>query len=288
MTMDELLSTAGIALASNRFAGARDMSKVIDALSALERGLRRAQADGSLDEIVSRSTQRLQDVLGEVEILLKEPNVRADNGALIGFRDRVFKGLLPDIRNVKQTQHVTNVFNAFVRGITYFASEGALSAPHHPAYHRHGSCPPRGRDNPRCLPENSSNVRKVKKSCIEKCYIERSIYDLLWTRFVGSQDEGHLLWLLNTKQAYSSCYPDLDLIVRVDFDAENNLPVGVRIAAHRTTDGVVAWSAHYKKYVGMYDAGIYTDNVQCIKQDADGRVYAKVASFHSDVEWSPQ
>jgi hypothetical protein len=93
--MDELLSTACIALASSRFAGARDMSNVVSALSALERGLRRAQADGSLEAIVSRSTQRLQDILGEIEILLKEPNVRADNGVLIGFRDCVFKGLLP-------------------------------------------------------------------------------------------------------------------------------------------------------------------------------------------------
>jgi hypothetical protein len=38
----------------------------------------------------------------------------------------------------------------------------------------------------------------------------------------------------------------------------------------------------------MYDAGLYVDNVECIRRDADGRVYTKVTSFNNDVEWSPQ
>ncbi len=281
------MSAACLTLASNRMAGDRNMPQVMTSLLALEKGLRKARADGELDDVASRYGQRLQDILSEVDILLKEPNVRSDNGALIGFKDRVFGGMLPSIRGVNQMQHVTRVFNAFVRGITYFEHE-ALAHRHQPVYHRHGSCAPRGHDNPRCLPSNTTNTRRVKKASIEKCYIERCIYDWLWTKFVGTQDEGHLRWFENTKLAYHTCFPDVDLTVRVQYDHETNLPVGVRISAHRMDDRVRLWSVQYKKYIAMYDdgSGLYEPTVECVKSDdAAGRVYTKVSRFEAEGDW---
>ncbi len=281
--MDELVSAACLSLASNRIVRDRDMTQLMDTLSALEGGLQRASAEGALRDVASRFGEQLQDVLSEVEILLKEPNVRTANGRLIGFRDRVFRGLLPDIQNIKHTQQVTRVFNAFVRGITYFEREGeAVSHRYQPVYHRLGSCPPRGRDNPRCLPENTTNTRRVKKD-----YIERCIYDSLWSRFVGTQDAGHLVWLQNTKQAYRTCFPDVDLDVRVDYDTRTNLPVGLQVASFH--DGTLVWSSHYKKYLAMYGDGdgLYEPRVVCVKHHGD-TVSTKMNTFEREEAWTPR
>jgi hypothetical protein len=284
--MDELVSAACLSLASNRIVRDRDMSQLMAALSALERGLQQANAEGTLPDVASRFGEHLQDILSEVEILLKEPNVRMANGRLVGFRDRVFRGMLPDIQNIKHTQQVTRVFNAFVRGITYFASE-AVSHRYQPVYHRLGSCPPRGRDNPKCVPENTTNTRRVKKGSIEKCYIERCIYDSLWSRFVGTQDAGHLIWLQNTKQAYRTCFPDVDVVVHVEYDAKTNLPVSLQVTAFQ--DGALVWSAHYKKYLAMYGEGdgLYEPRVVCVRQQGD-TVSTKVNTFEREEAWMPR
>ncbi len=192
---------------------------------------------------------------------------------------------MPDIRNIKLTQQVTNMFNAFVRGITYFASEAPTGRPYQPVYHRLGSCAPRGEDNPRCFPENTSNTRRVKKANIEKCYIERCIYDALWTRFVGTQDSGHLRWLQKTKNAYRTCFPDMDLGVGVTFDAETNLPVRLVVTASR--DGAEAWEMEYTKYVAdECDPRVSEAPVRCYRRDATtGAVSTRVSTFEEQGEW---
>jgi hypothetical protein len=258
------------------------MTHLMTSLLALERGLQHEHANGNLHTIVSQFSEQLHDILSEVEILLREPNVRPMNGRLIGFRNRVFRRLLPDIQNLRVSQHVTRVFNAFVRGITYFQPEEVFH-PFQPVYHRLGSCMPRGIDNPRCLPENTSNTRRVKKTHIEKCYIERCIYDALWSRFVGTQDEGHLNWLHNTKQAYHTCYLDTDLDVRVQFDVNTNLPTGLRVSAHSITYGRLLWTLQYKKYVSM-NHSLYDPNVVCIKHE-HGMVSTKINTFELEASW---
>jgi hypothetical protein len=278
--MQDVLTEALLTLIFNRRASTRDLNDVMKSLKPLETALGAAARDGSLEQVVADHGKTLLDVRNEVELLLQEPNVRSNNGGIIGFRDSVFEGLVPNIRPIQLQRRITRTFNEFVKGITYFAHQEVYAA-NQPVYHRHGACSPRGTDNHGCLPSNTVNARKVKKADIETCYIERQIFDAIWTHTQSSQDYRHLEWLRKTRKAYESCHPDTMLTTSVCFD-ERNMPMSVTVEKDNGSDTV---TEEYIKLVSP--EGAYLDTVMCVRTRTNGVAQRKVSSFAAPTEWRP-
>ncbi len=281
--MQDVLTETLLTLIFNRRASTRDLTDVMHSLKSLETALRAADRDGTLEQVVADHSKTLLDVRNEVELLLQEPNVRSNNGGLIGFRDRVFEGLVPNIRPIQLQRRITRTFNEFVKGITYFQHQEVYAA-NQPVYHRHGACSPRGTDNHGCLPSNTMNVRKVKKADIETCYIERQIFDAIWTHTQSSQDYRHLEWLRKTRRAYESCHPDTMLTTSVCFDGETNMPVSVTVVKEVDRGRGDTVTEEYIKLISPEGAS-YLDNVMCIQTRTNGVALRKVSSFAAPTEW---
>jgi hypothetical protein len=131
---------------------------------------------------------------------------------LIGFRDRIFLSNLKDIETVQIRKRLTKTFNDFIKGITYFDNEAIYSS-NEPAYHRRGSCVAKGNQNDEC---SGASTDVETSQHIEQCYIERLIYDKMWTEVLGSQqDERHLLWLSKTQNAYKTCFPNKNIEIEL-------------------------------------------------------------------------
>jgi hypothetical protein len=131
---------------------------------------------------------------------------------IIVYRDRIFMSRLRDIVIVEKSRKLTSLFNEFIKGITYFDNEQVYSV-REPVYHRRGSCVARGNINKECdgLITNAETSQEI-----EKCYIERLIYDKMWSEILGmQQDEGHLNWISQTKNAYRTCFPNRDIEVEL-------------------------------------------------------------------------
>jgi hypothetical protein len=110
---------------------------------------------------------------------------------IIRFRDIIFGRYLRELEDVIQKNRVTDVFNEFVKGITSFDEIG----------------------------ENQHTVEEIKT-----CFIERLIYDAIWLEMYRTQqNDGHLKWLEDTRNAYLSCFPDYTISIEMQFNNASNL-----------------------------------------------------------------
>lgn len=175
------------------------------------------------DAFILENNEMLSSIKFELEYILKEPNIRKNNGVLIGFRDRIFRNLLKSIKVINERKMVSDLFDEFIKGITYFSNQQRYNVIQ-PAYHRESSCSRKGTPNKKC----TSQDRKDSLD-IERCFIERLIYDELWNHMMSSQqDIDHLNWLQDTKNAFKSCFPDTDIAV-VLTRFHDNFPICVEI-----------------------------------------------------------
>jgi hypothetical protein len=151
-----------------------------------------------------QNKQLFKDIQVEIFQCIRHNNIPNNHKQdLILLRDRLF---IPRYRQeIIEPSKVTKLFNDFIKGITVFSS---LSQP---IYHRRRSCSSRG---------SPSNRTKEKE--IERCYIERLIYDELWEKYTQSfQDQNHLNWLEDTTNAYQTCYPNTVIKIRINYKFEN-------------------------------------------------------------------
>ena len=89
----------------------------------------------------------------------------------------------------------------FCKGITYFNNNTGIDAV--PFYHRDTSCGPLSRNN------------LTNKIFLRNCYIERKIYDLIYSRVFYEQDLGHLVELNKVERLYDDKYHKEDLKIHV-------------------------------------------------------------------------
>ena len=197
--------------------------------------------------------------------------------------DRIFINCLHMSRDI---QPITFIFEAFIKGITFFASETEASVP---IYHRLYSCGPYAdthrQGNLICAKDISKQEKARRRSLIERCYIERLIYDKIFLHETlhfpasgssdHSQDKGHVHRLDLTRQDFETCFPDTNIDVSVEY--EGKMPTKLIITKTRkgkTT--VVTW---YKAYnVNHNGIGIYSDMVDCKKEEG-GKTYIKTNTF---------
>jgi hypothetical protein len=211
----------------------------ITLLKEFEKRLKNEVIDETFIETYYES---LSAVKFQLDYTLKEPNIRINNGIIIGFRDRIFGNLLKEIDVINENRKVTNVFNEFIKGITYFNDDIRFSN-FQPAYHRNTSCSQKGTRNKRCTTKEYNSI------IIERCYIERLIYDYIWYNIMNThQDLGHLEWLEDTKQAYKSCFPDTTIYVKIDYyNDDYEIPINLEIIKETGT------KIRTERYTHMYD-----------------------------------
>lgn len=183
--------------------------------------------------------------------------------------------------------HVTELFREFIKGITYFAGEGTEGKP---IYHRFFSCGPyedtHRQGNLVCTENLSSKEIRRRKPLIERCYIERLIYNELWTHEMlffprtgveqTQQNEGHMFRLDLTMRDYETCFPGTKLKVVIDY--ENNFPYKLVISKLINEKNVTKLT-YIKTYtMTTYGNKIYSDLVECIKEENDKK-YMKISTF---------
>lgn len=113
-----------------------------------------------------------------------------------------------------KTKLITEIFTNFVRGITYFKSE--FQDFRYPIYHRNASC---GSTNQTSDEKFVKTLYGPDKSLyVQRCYIERKIYDKIYKRFFNYQDIGHLHELKIVEQYYDTYFPNDNLKITLIFD----------------------------------------------------------------------
>ena len=154
------------------------------------------------------------------------------------YHDKIFKNTL---KMSKPVLGITRIFGEFVKGITYF-KQGEYNL-EKPVYHRLMSC---GDGNlafrriyQQC--QNDSSKKRIAKRRIETCYIERLIYDHLYKtqslHFPSkgdeekTQDEGHKNWLEQTKEAFQTCFPTVELQIELEY--RGKYPINLKIERYK-------------------------------------------------------
>jgi hypothetical protein len=185
--------------------------------------------------------------------------------------DTVMQNVLNIKRPSRRFQHMpTKIFNKFVRGITYFASESVVEQP---IYHRDASC-------------GSANLDYITKfvnrsataDSLERCYIERLIYDAIYTTVYYKQDLGHLQELRNIERLYQERNSGITIRVEVNF---HNLILPAEL--------VIRWTKAWDKTITEIYSKNNNDQVDCKRIDTtSGYImkYTKIQDFDHKHEWN--
>lgn len=184
--------------------------------------------------------------------------------------------------------HVTTIFEEFIKGITYFENEKDDQAI--PIYHRLYACGPYAdthrQGNLICRSDLSQDELKRRRPLIERCYIERLIYDEIYKYYTlhfpsrndsPTQDEGHLFRMKLTKEDFESCFPDTQINVAIEH--EDNLPVKLTIERSQNTTKTMLTFHKYITLSHVFGVKIYQENVEVEKTDGKGRKYIKTSRF---------
>ena len=217
------------------------------------------------------------------------------------FCDQVLSKLLNV--NKRSSINISDIFEEFIQGITYFEEEAAtLGKPSHQLiYHRLSSCGT-GDDAFRRMHHSCIGVsrqeKKRRRKMIETCYIERLIFDRFFTYAVfydskkgepPQQDVGHLDRISLTKTDYKSCFPDEDIEVHLGFtgDIPSILTIiktkkGIeknRETYIKTFHEISGWPKTWKRY--KYD--LFVDAIKTIGDKS----YRKFQTFKRESKWVP-
>lgn len=270
--------------------GVQSNANLISALKTWEKTL---QDLGEGDRLVfARMTLGLFAVHEALKDLAKtDPMVRS-------YMDRIFpkRGLLQDQWR-SAPNPATLVFDEFIKGITFFADQvDAVSMYARPLYHRFYSCGPGSpslRTNHSQCRDSGMGVkeRQEVKARTERCYIERLLYDRLYTEMplhdpVGSPGNVPRSQFLreSTERDFNTCFPNIRIMVTLKYH-QYGWPDECRITRLRMgrAGGMHATSTEvYKRHIdvlGGAPAYRYTDMVECTRLTEGGKEHRKAQSF---------
>lgn len=283
----------------------RELERLNRALSAS-----RIHEDAVARGLFIDATPTLRGVHADLsELARKHPELRSP-------MDRVFIATLRDEWQRRPT-HVTKTFEAFIRGITYFADQqpDPTAAVRHPLYHRLFACGDGSRafraTYLRCRDVMGERERDDVNARIRRCYIERLIYDRIHVQqgmripetspgdVPRSQDAGHTRHLReSTEVDFQTCFPGIQLRVDVQFGVRD-MPVACRITRLRVSDGggatpVPTSTEVFRRTVvsddddaGPWGAAhlTYAPMVDCLRVTHGGRTFGKAQSFEREQPW---
>ena len=204
------------------------------------------------------------------------------------WHDKIFISIL---HIKKLPQNTTHIFEEFIKGITYFYDEIDQT---HPIYHRLYSCGPY-RDTHRlgnliCVETLSDEEIKRRKPLIERCYVERLIYDEIYKHeslhfppsgnVEPTQNDGHLFRLDLTRQDYESCFPGCSVEIQVEYKNENYPMILTLKKTHRNGKQTVhRWSKNMKDS-SIIGGPHYGNFVEYSVQSENGKKKLQTVSFN--------
>jgi hypothetical protein len=198
---------------------------------------------------------------------------------LIKMRDQIFGSKLKGMFDEEQKQYKTfKVFVKFIEGITCFVNERPYNM-RDLIYHRNGSCSKNGNGNFDCI---KTNDRRSNTHMIEKCFIERLIYDQLWLQIEQiPQDIKHVELLEKTRQAYTSCVPFGYIEIKI-------APYKImpeKLTIEKYIEGVCVDTEIYTKRWNK-NKGLYDDLVHCMKfKPIIKSIYTKDQTYYGETTW---
>lgn len=188
--------------------------------------------------------------------------------------DSIMQNVFAIKRPSKRFQHMpTKLFNQLVRGITYFSTEPVVEQP---IYHREASC---GSSTLDYITKFVNRHHIHTADALERCYIERLIYDAIYVTIYYKQDIGHLQELRNIERLYQEKNKGITITVNIRFD---NLifPADLKITWTK------AWD---KSIVETYSKDKLDGRVTCKRVDTMSGTsiikYKKIQDFHNKREW---
>lgn len=250
-------------------------------------------------QIVADHAKVLSDIQVELESYIRGMPKGNDKIRFTQIRDKLFspnmfgipKALQDSVDSKKAARRVTEIFNSFLKGVTYFSNETVFSLTE-PVYHRLGSCPNKGNKNYECVhADNAKNAPEVE--ALEKCYTERLIYDHLWAELTQcQQDAGHLLWQLVTRDAYAKCFPERTIKVELEYNERridnSNVLVRSKVPLRLIVNISGPDYLRVDTYIKTWDdtLKVYDEDVICTRV-FNGITYYKLATFTDAGVWFP-
>lgn len=190
---------------------------------------------------------------------------------LRSFNDKLFTSIL-GIRKPKIyfARLPTLVATEFCKGITFFKNNAGKDKI--PFYHRDSSCGDISETAEQKF-INSSNQNKTV--FLKNCYIERYIYDIVYTEIIHRQNLEHRYELNKTERMYQDAYPQETIKVFVFFDHYLIEPNHLTIITENVRTGV-STTENYTKNKSM---------VHCKKIVSPGGTFTKIQTFEQEQPW---
>lgn len=270
-----------------------EFQSITETITCLHKLINIIKSERNKTQWIEENYDALVRIKSELTYLINTRTERPEKQRLIEIRNQLFGSVLRDsIETINERRRVTQLCNEFLKGITYFANETPNSILQ-PVYHRKGSCSKKGEPNNDC----TSGINEETLRSIEKCYIERLVYEQLWQNCMScQQDVQHLEWLIKTKEAYHTCYPNQNIEVDVITNEletidtstlslhDDSVPIGLKVYIQK--NGKIETTMIYTKRYD-YKTKTYIYPVTCIKNEHQ-KLHVKDNTFDSEGEWHEQ
>lgn len=176
---------------------------------------------------------------------------------------------------------ISTIFTKFTSGITYFKPE--LQHLRWPIYHRNASC---GSDKVKSIYKYKKTLFGPDKSDqLERCFIERVIYDKLYNKILSVQDFGHSFELQTIKRLFQD---NLKYNIDIEIEYIDLYPIKLTLLyydIYNTKNNDCLKRIEYKKTLD--NTNNYEDIIRCYKKEyIDNTEYAKYQTFDSYIEWT--
>lgn len=256
-----------------------------DALTSLEAIINRV--DESPEILITIKDMHRQELLKTKHILL----------TLIKQDSKLFRSIHDRFVNIIQLHEkslgITFMFEKFIKGITYFVNETDPDTPY-PVYHRFASCGKIGTQaSLSCLKGMPRMARNIARSRVEKCYIERLIYDKMYSHEtlhfpergnvnddISLQNKEHIYYLDVIRKEYQQCFKGYEMNISITWSKDTIPSIPEALTITSLKNGQVVSSETYKKtiQIGTFGEKSYEELVQCTREAAEKR-FKKYQSF---------
>lgn len=195
----------------------------------------------------------------------------SDSHKLRSFHDKLFTNIL-HISNPKIFfKHLpTFIATRFCQEITFFRNNSGID--NIPFYHRNASCG----DKTKTATEKFVDAANDNKlNFLKNCYIERYIYDVIYTQVTHQQNIEHLYELKAIEQMYQDAYPHEKLKIVLDFDKDLIEPRSLTMMTEYINRRYMTTEIFIKQ----------KKFISCTKYDSKNNVYEKIQTFEQEQPW---
>jgi hypothetical protein len=226
-----------------------------------------------------RGLQAVQDIVTSYPVALSSLH-----RALVAARPQLHAALFERLRLAADWRPIlpaNRVFEAFVKGITYFADERDSNA--RPVYHRRSACGPATFEHRSghlvCVEGLPAAELQRRRPLIERCYVERLIFDQIFRQEAAGEarDEGHVFNLERTMEDFRACFPKTKITVKVAY----HLGMPHRVTIERSTPQSHGKTTLVYEKEYLHSAQAYSEVATCTRTMPDGTVWVSASTFET-------